>query len=94
MHVLVAFTWAAVFVFGVLRWAPARRVLASPGGAVKVALVYGPLIWIVMSCLVIPVLTRRPPAVNARWLVQLAGHVPFVALPIAWATRPLVTARG
>ena len=43
MHVLVAFTWAAVFVFGVLRWAPARRVLASPGGAVKVALVYGPL---------------------------------------------------
>lgn len=93
MHVLVAFTWAAVLVFGVLRWPAARRLLAGPAGAVTVALAYGPLIWIVMSCVVIPVFTHRPPAINGRWWVQLLGHVPFVALPMAWAARPLVTGR-
>jgi uncharacterized membrane protein YagU involved in acid resistance len=47
-----------------------------------VAAVYGPVIWLVMSLVVIPMLTHRPPAINIRWWVQLVGHVPFVALPI------------
>ena len=61
----------------------ARRVLASPWGVVKVAAVYGPFIWMVMSLLVIPVLVHRPPSVSLRWLYQLIGHFPFVGLPLA-----------
>jgi hypothetical protein len=82
MHVLVAFTWSAILVFVLLRWAAARRVLASPYGVVKVAAVYGPFIWMVMSLVVIPVLVHRAPSVSLRWLYQLIGHFPFVGLPM------------
>lgn len=83
MHCGVAFGWSAVFVFVVMRSALVRRVLASRYGSAKVALVYGPFIWLVMSLVVIPLLLhRRPPAISIRWLVQLLGHFPFVGMPI------------
>ena len=82
MHVLVAFTWSAIFIFVVLRWGAVRRVLASPYGVVKVAAVYGPFIWMVMSLVVIPTMVHRPPSVSLRWLYQLVGHFPFVGLPM------------
>jgi hypothetical protein len=82
MHFGVAFTWSAVCLLLVWSSSWLRGVLASPLGVIGVASVYGPLIWIVMSLAVIPMLTHRPPAINLRWWVQLAGHVPFVGLPI------------
>jgi hypothetical protein len=83
MHFGVAFGWSAVFLLLAMRSAWIRRVLRSPYGAVKVASVYGPLIWLVMTLVVIPLLLQRPPRINTRWLVQLIGHIPFVGLPIA-----------
>ena len=82
MHFGVAFGWSAVFLFVVMRWSWIRQLLASPNGVVKVAALYGPFIWLVMSLVVIPLLLHRPPAINGRWLVQLIGHFPFVGLPI------------
>ncbi len=82
MHFGVAFGWSAVFLFLVMKWAWLRRVLASRYGIVKVAAVYGPFIWLVMSLVVIPLLTHRPPNVGASWWGQLIGHFPFVGLPI------------
>ena len=82
MHIGVAFGWSAVFLFIVMRWSWIRRLLASPNGVVKVAALYGPFIWLFMSLVVIPLLPHRPPTINFRWLVQLIGHFPFVALPI------------
>ena len=82
MHFGVAFGWSAVFLFLVIRWSWIRRLLASPNGVVKVAALYGPFVWLVMSLVVIPLLLHRPPAINGRWLVQLIGHFPFVGLPI------------
>jgi hypothetical protein len=87
MHFVTAFWWSAVFLILVTRVTWVRRVHDSPSGVVKIASVYGPLIWLVMSLAVIPTLVRRPPAINARWWVQLVGHAPFVGLPIAWGTR-------
>lgn len=83
MHFGVAFGWAAVFLVLVRRSSWIRRLVSSPYGAVKVASVYGPLIWMVMSFAVIPSLLHRPPVINLRWWVQLIGHVPFVGFPIA-----------
>jgi hypothetical protein len=81
MHFGVAFGWSAVFLL--LSRSPwIRRVLSSRYGVVKVAAWYGPLIWLVMSLAVIPLLLRRPPTINFRWWVQLIGHFPFVGLPI------------
>jgi hypothetical protein len=82
MHCFVAFTWSAVFVFVVMRSARIRRVLGSRFGALKVAAVYGPAIWLVMSLLVIPMLLQRPPVISTRWWLQFVGHFPFVGLPI------------
>ena len=82
MHCTVAFFWSAVFVLLVMRSARIRAVLASRYGAIKVASVYGPAIWLVMSLLVIPILLRRPPTINYRWWIQLIGHFPFVGIPI------------
>jgi len=59
-----------------------RGLLNSPYGTLKVASLYGPFIWLVMSLAVIPALLHRPPAINIRWLVQLIGHFPFVGIPI------------
>ena len=81
MHVGVAFGWSVVFL---LLWRTEwiRGILDSPGGVLKVSAVYGPLIWVIMSCAVIPMLVHRPPSITYRWWVQLIGHWPFVGLPI------------
>jgi uncharacterized membrane protein YagU involved in acid resistance len=65
----------------------ARRLLASRHGVLKMAALYGPLVWSAMSLLVIPLLTHRPPTVGFRWWVQFFGHIPFVGLPIVAVCR-------
>jgi len=82
MHFGVAFGWSAVFLLVIMRAAWIRRVLASRNGVVKVAALYGPFIWLVMSLAVIPLLTHHPPAIGLRWWVQFFGHFPFVGIPI------------
>jgi hypothetical protein len=81
-HAVTALVWTTVFMMLVLPWTRLRRAVATPGGIVAVAAVYGPLVWMVMSLLVIPQMTGRAPTINARWWVQLVAHIPFVALPI------------
>ena len=85
LHFGVAFTWSAIFLVLWMRWGRVRDLLASPWGVLKVAAVYGPLIWMVMSLLVIPAFTGRSPNLSARWWIQLLGHIPFVAVPMLWA---------
>jgi hypothetical protein len=85
MHVFVAFFWSGVFLTLYENSAGIRAVVASRYGVLKVASIYGPSIWLVMSLVVIPLLTHRPPAINSRWLVQLIGHIPAVAVPIVWS---------
>jgi hypothetical protein len=94
MHFGVAFAWSAVFLFLVLRlpWVPA--LLASPYGVVKVAALYGPLIWMVMSLAVIPILAHRPPAITYRWWIQWFGHIPFVGIPIVASSSSAATGSG
>lgn len=87
VHFGVAFGWAAVFLALYERSAGLRGFVARPAGVAAAAAAYGPLVWLVMSLVVLPALLRRPPSVNARWVVQLLGHVPFVALPIVALVR-------
>jgi len=96
MHFGVALTWSSVFYFIVMRWGWIRRLLATPYGVIKVAALYGPFVWLVMSLVVIPLALRRPPSiVTVRWLVQLVGHFPFVGIPIvaSIASRDTVDAK-
>ncbi|HEX8903400.1 MAG TPA: hypothetical protein VF771_01020 [Longimicrobiaceae bacterium] len=84
MHFGVALGWSAVFLALAERSRRVRRLLASRLGPLKAAAVFGPFVWMVMSLLVIPILTHRPPRITIRWWIQLLGHIPFVGLPIAW----------
>jgi hypothetical protein len=85
MHFGVAFAWSAVFLVLFENSLGIRRAVASRYGVLKVASLYGPFIWMVMSFAVIPLLLHRPPSITFRWWVQLIGHIPFVAVPIVWS---------
>lgn len=87
LHLLVALTWSAVFVLTVTGSGALQRAITRPRGAVAVAAVYGPIIWLVMSLVVIPLATGRPPAFGFRWWVQIFAHVPFVTLPLVFTAR-------
>lgn len=82
MHFGVALGWSAVFAFLVSQFEWLRRTLAASGGPIRIASLYGPLIWMTMSLVIIPQLTGRPASITYRWWVQFFGHIPFVALPI------------
>jgi hypothetical protein len=86
-HICVAFTWSALFLLLYLGSAWLRRVVETPAGLLAIATVYGPFIWVMMSFVVIPRFTGRPPTVNFRWWVQFFGHIPFVAVPITMGIR-------
>ena len=85
MHIGVAFGWSTVLLLLADRVGFVQNVLRSPNGILKVAAVYGPLIWMVMSFIVIPTLRHTPITINYRWWVQFFGHIPFVALPMVWS---------
>lgn len=87
LHLLVALTWSAVFVLAAVRSPALRRALAGPVGALVVACIYGPIIWLVMSFAVIPLATGRWPTLGFRWWVQVFAHVPFVTLPLVFTAR-------
>ena len=87
VHTLVAFTWAAIFVAAALAWPVLRRAMRTAGSALAVAVAYGPLIWLVMSLLVIPLATGRPPRGGFRWWIQFGAHIPFVSIPLVFTAR-------
>jgi hypothetical protein len=87
LHLAVAFTWSALFVLTLAMSPQLRRVVARPSGALAVACAYGPVIWLVMSLVVIPLASGRPPAFGFRWGVQVFAHVPFVTLPLVFTAR-------
>lgn len=87
MHVGVAFTWSLILVTLLHNLPALRRLIERPVGIALVSLVYGPLIWTVMSAVVTPSLTGNALVVTSRWFVQAAGHVVFVGLPIVLGAR-------
>lgn len=91
LHAMVALTWSAVFVAASRIWPALRRIIRTPGGAFAVAAVYGPLIWLTMSLVVIPLATGRPPRIGVRWWVQVGAHIPFVSLPLVFTARRVMT---
>jgi hypothetical protein len=82
MHFGVALGWSTVFLLLYESLPRLRSLVQSPLGPLKVAAVYGPFIWLVMSLVVIPLLVHHPTIIRPRWWVQLIGHIPFVGLPI------------
>jgi hypothetical protein len=82
LHVFVAFTWSALLLLAVRRSYKLRAVIDSPYGVLKVAAVLGPMIWLVMSLLVIPSMTHKLPTFPPAYFGMLVGHIFFVGIPM------------
>ena len=93
IHMAVALTWSALFVGAARLWPALLRAIRTPGGALAVAAVYGPAIWLVMSLIVIPLATGGPPRFGTRWWVQIAAHIPFVTIPLVFTARRVLLGR-
>jgi hypothetical protein len=93
LHLAVALVWSALFVAALRAWPGLRRAIRSAGGAFMVAVAYGPVIWLVMSLVVIPLATGQPPRFGHRWWAQLGIHVPFVSLPLVFTARRMLRTR-
>jgi len=87
MHFGVALAWSAIFLLAHKQSDSLRRVVDGPNGLWQGAVIYGPLVWVIMSLVVIPRLTGRPPVITNRWWVQFFGHAIFVGLPIVGMIR-------
>ncbi len=94
LHLAVALAWSAIFVAAARKWPALRDALRTPMGALGVAVAYGPLIWLVMSLVVIPLATGRLPAIGVRWWVQVVAHIPFVTLPLVFTARRVLGLRS
>ena len=82
MHLGVAPVWTLLFVGIVTVVQSVRQLAETPAGIAAISMVYGPLFWMVMSLIVIRLALGHAIPHGGRWLVQLIGHIPFVALPI------------
>jgi len=83
IHVCVAFAWSAIFLLVFMRLAWIRRTLEAPYGVFKIAALYGPFIWLVMSFVIVPLFPPHAfPRNWTRWWIQFIGHALFVGLPI------------
>lgn len=87
LHFAVALVWSAIFVAAARAWPALRTALQTSAGALAVAAIYGPAIWLTMSLAVIPLATGQPPRFGARWWVQIVAHVPFVTVPLVFTAR-------
>lgn len=87
MHVTVAFTWSGIYLGLETNIAALERLVSTRAGKLAFSAVYGPFIWVVMSCAVIPTMTGNAPNINTRWIIQLVGHVFFVGIPIVFGGR-------
>lgn len=82
MHVGVAFAWTTVFFVLLMLIPQIGRIAHARFGLITLAAIYGPIVWMTMSFVVIPSMTHRPPTIAFRWWVQFFGHMAFVALPM------------
>jgi cytosine/uracil/thiamine/allantoin permease len=90
LHFTIATIWASVY-FLALRAGPGLRRLASTlGGRVLLGAIFGMLVWVLMAAVVVPHFSRLPgPVLGSKsFWIQLAGHIPFVGMPIALILRP------
>ena len=87
LHFCTAMFWSAVFLLALRSSSMLRNAIRQWPGALLVASVYGPSIWLFMSLLFIPAMLHRPPTIGAKWWVQLVGHIPFVVMPMILVNR-------
>lgn len=84
LHLVIACGWTLVF-FLLTRQVPALRTLVSTTrGRVLAGLAWGPVIWLLMDFVVLPLSLARPtPTSSPTFYINLAQHALMIGLPIS-----------
>lgn len=87
LHLSVATAWSAVYLLLLRAW-PSLRRLAAGRAAPLVGMAYGPLVWLAMDLVVVPLTrARHTPPGSPMFYVNLVAHMFVVGLPIALLMR-------
>lgn len=87
MHFGVALTWAAIYGIIYSKSAGLRRLTLTTSGTVAAGLVFGPLVWLSMRFVVLPVLGETGPIHLWSFVLMIVVHMVCVGLPIAGLVR-------
>lgn len=88
LHFTIAMTWAGIYGQAYQHWPALRRQVRSAGGAIAVGFLLGPLIWLTMDFVVLPLSRATPVPVHAwPFWANLLQHGVMVGTPIALVVR-------
>ena len=90
VHFFIAFVWTVVAVIVYRRSPLLRRVAASPRGLLALAALAGCVVWLTMDWGVLRFSKAHYYALAEPYFwMLLAGHIPFVGLPLVWGVSRL-----
>lgn len=89
LHLMVALTWTTIFFVLSRRIPPVSRLIETTAGRVKAGLLFGPVIWLVMDLVVLPLSRARPtPVSSPHFYLNLLQHAVMIGVPMALLLGP------
>ena len=88
LHFAIALVWSVIYTAAYGALPALRRFTRTTAGLLAASVVAGVTVWLVMNSIVLPLSRTRPYSMNSvLFWVLLAGHIPFVGLPLVWGVR-------
>ena len=83
LHLFIACCWTVIFFLASRRVGWLREWVASGAGRIRAGLLYGPVIWLAMDFVVLPLSRARPVPVNRPFFyIHLIQHALMIGLPM------------
>jgi hypothetical protein len=84
LHILIAFGWTLGFFLLTARVAGLRKMISTRRGRLLLGLVWGPVIWLLMDFVVLPLSRAHPtPTSSPTFYINLVQHALMIGLPMA-----------
>lgn len=84
LHFTIALGWTVIFFILTAQLPRLRRMIATPRGRVLAGLAWGPIIWLLMDFVVLPLSQARPtPTSSPTFYINLLQHALMIGLPMA-----------
>ena len=88
LHFAIALIWSVIYTAAYGALPALRRFTRTTAGLLAASVMAGVTVWRVMNSIVLPLSRTRPyPMSSGLFWVILAGHIPFVGLPLVWGVR-------
>lgn len=84
LHLTIACGWTLVFFLVTARVPPLRALVTTTRGQVLAGLLWGPLVWLLMDFVVLPLSLARPtPTTSPTFYINLLQHALMIGLPMS-----------